>query len=108
MEFLAAVPSVWDETKVLEAKVSDYIAVARRSGDKWFVGALTDWDPREMKLKLDFLGEGTYTMKVWKDGLNADKHAADFAQETLEVTAGSTVKVKMAPGGGWAAIIEKK
>ncbi|AHW59714.1 alpha-glucosidase [Draconibacterium orientale] len=108
MEFLAAVPSVWDETKVLEAKVSDYIAVARRSGDKWFVGALTDWDPREMELKLDFLGEGTYTMKVWKDGLNADKHAADFAQETLEVTAGSTVKVKMAPGGGWAAIIEKK
>ncbi len=108
MEFLAAVPSVWDETKVLEAKVSDYIAVARRSGEKWFMGALTDWDPREMKLKLDFLGEGTYTMKVWKDGLNADKHAADFAQETVEVTAGSTVKVKMAPGGGWAAIIEKK
>ncbi|WP_297094292.1 glycoside hydrolase family 97 protein [uncultured Draconibacterium sp.] len=108
MEFLSAVPSVWDETKVLEAKVSDYIAVARRSGETWYVGALTDWDPREMELKLDFLGEGTYTMKVWKDGLNADKHAADFAQETVEVTADSTVKVKMAPGGGWAAIIEKK
>ena len=108
MEFLATVPSVWDETKVLEAKVSDYIAVARRSGDKWFVGALTDWDPRKMELKLDFLGDGTYTMKVWKDGLNADKHAADFAQETVEVTSESTVNVKMTPGGGWVAIIEKK
>ncbi len=108
MEFLAPVPSVWDDTKVLEAKVSDYIAVARKSGETWYVGAMTDWDPRELELKLDFLGEGTYTMKVWKDGLNADKHASDFAQETIDVTAGSTVKVKMAPGGGWAAIISKK
>jgi len=108
MEFLAPVPSVWDDTKVLEAKVSDYIAVARKSGATWYVGAMTDWDPRELDLKLDFLGEGTYTMKVWKDGLNADKHASDFAQETINVTAGSTVKVKMAPGGGWAAIISKK
>ncbi len=108
MEFLSAVPSVWDDTKVLEAKVSDYVAVARRSGDTWYVGAMTDWDPRALDLKLDFLGEGTYTMKVWKDGINATKHAADFAQETLEVTANSKVKVKMAPGGGWVAIIEKK
>ncbi len=108
MEFLSAVPSVWDDTKVLEAKVSDYVAVARRSGNTWYVGAMTDWDPREMDLKLDFLGDGTYTMKVWKDGINATKHAADFAQETLDVTANSTAKVKMAPGGGWVAIVEKK
>ncbi len=108
MEFLSVVPSVWDDTKVLEAKVSDYIAVARRSGDGWYVGAMTDWDPRTLGLKLDFLGEGTYTMKVWKDGVNATKHAADFAQETVEVTSGSTVKVNMAPGGGWVAVIEKK
>lgn len=108
MEFLSVVPSVWDDTKVLEAKVSDYIAVAHRSGDSWYVGAMTDWDPRTLELKLDFLGEGTYTMKVWKDGVNATKHAADFAQETVEVTSGSAVKVNMAPGGGWVAIIEKK
>ena len=108
MEFLSVVPSVWDDTKVLEAKVSDYIAVARRSGDSWYIGAMTDWDPRTLELKLDFLGEGTYTMKVWKDGVNATKHAADFAQETVEVTSGSTVKINMAPGGGWVAVIEKK
>ncbi|MFV0267040.1 MAG: glycoside hydrolase family 97 catalytic domain-containing protein, partial [Draconibacterium sp.] len=108
MEFLSVVPSVWDDTKVLDARVNDYIAVARRSGDSWYVGAMTDWDPRTLELKLDFLGEGTYTMKVWKDGVNATKHAADFAQETVEVTSGSTVKVNMAPGGGWVAIIEKK
>lgn len=108
MEFLSAVPSVWDDTKVLEAKVSDYIAVARRSGNVWYVGAMTDWDPRTMELKLDFLDEGNYSMKIWKDGINANKHAADFAQETIEVTSRSSVKVNMAPGGGWVAIIEKK
>lgn len=108
MEFLSVVPSVWDDTKVLEAKVSDYIAVARRSGDKWFVGAMTDWDARTLSLNLSFLGEGTYTMKIWKDGINADKHAGDFARETIEVTSTSKVDAKMAPGGGWAAIIEKK
>jgi len=108
MEFLSAVPTVWDDTKVLKAKVSDYVAIARRSGDTWYVGAMTDWDPRELELNLDFLGDGTYTMKVWKDGVNAAKHAADFAQQTLDVTANSTVKVNMAPGGGWVAIITKK
>ncbi len=108
MEFLSVVPSVWDDTKVLDAKVSDYIAVARKSGDTWYVGAMTDWTPRTLDLKLDFLEEGNYTMKIWKDGVNAAKHAADFAQETKTVSAGSTVKVDMAPGGGWVAIVEKK
>jgi len=108
MEFLAAVPSVWDDTKVLAGKVSDYIAIARRSGDTWYVGAMTDWDERTLDLDLNFLGEGNYTMKIWKDGINADKYAADFAQEELEVSKNSKMKVKMAPGGGWVAILEKK
>jgi alpha-glucosidase len=108
MKFLAAVPSVWDDTKVLEAKVSDFIAIARRSGDTWYVGAMTDWDARSLELNLSFLGNGSYTMKVWKDGVNADRNASDFAQEEITVTSSSKVKVDMAPGGGWVAIIEKK
>lgn len=107
MEFLAAVPSTWDDTKVLAGVVSDYIAVARRSGNKWFVGAMTDWEKRTLKLDLSFLGEGNYTMKIWKDGKNAHRHAADFAQETIKVTSASEVEAKLAPGGGWVAIIEK-
>lgn len=108
MEFLSAVPSVWDDTKVLEAKVSDYIAVARRSGDTWYVGAMTDWDARTLDLNLNFLPSGNYKMQVWKDGVNADKHAADFKKEVLKVTNNSNVKVEMAPGGGWVAIITKE
>ncbi|MCE4564765.1 glycoside hydrolase family 97 protein [Maribellus sp. CM-23] len=108
MEFLSVVPSVWDDTKVLKGKVGDYVAIARRSGDTWYIGAMTDWDARELSLNLGFLGDGNYEMSVWKDGVNADKHAADFAQESQDVTSASEINVKMAPGGGWTAIIEKK
>ena len=108
MEFMSAVPSVWDDTKVLAAKVSDYVAIARRSGKTWYVGAMTDWDARTLELNLDFLDSGNYKMQIWKDGINADKHAADFAQEELQVTSSSKIKVKMTPGGGWAAIITKQ
>ena len=96
MEFLSAVPSVWDDTKVLDAKVSDYILVARKSGEKWFVGAMTDWDPRSLNLNLNFLPQGNYKMTVWKDGINADKHAADYKMEEYKVTNTSSVKIEMA------------
>jgi alpha-glucosidase len=108
MKFLQAVPSVWDDTKVLDAKVSDYILVARRSGDTWYVGAMTDWDPRSLQLDLGFLEAGNYKIQIWKDGVNADKHASDFKMEEMNVTNTSKIKIDMAPGGGWAAIITKK
>ncbi|SHJ34932.1 alpha-glucosidase [Tangfeifania diversioriginum] len=107
MEFLEAVPSVWDDTKVLDAKVGEYILMARRSGDTWFVGGMTNWSPREMDFDLSFLPEGNYNMEVWKDGINAAKHAADFAQQEINVTNNSEINIEMAPGGGWVAIIKK-
>ncbi len=108
MEFLRKVPSVWDETHVLEAKVGNYILIARRLGDNWFVGAMTDWSSRTLDLDLSFLSEGNYSMQIWKDGINADKHAADFKIENRSVSANSIMTLEMAPGGGWAAIITKE
>lgn len=108
MEFLSVVPSVWDDTKVLKGEVGNFIAIARRAGDTWYVGAMTDWDSRELNFDLSFLNHGEYSMSVWKDGVNADKHAADFAREKQDVTLDSKIKVKMAPGGGWVAIIKRK
>ncbi len=107
MEFLKEVPTVWDETRVLGAKVGDYILMARRKGETWYVGAMTDWSPRSLELDLSFLSEGNFTIQVWKDGVNADRHAADFKQEKQNVSASSKIKIDMAPGGGWAAIISK-
>ena len=107
MEFLSNVPSVWDDTRVIDAKVSDYIAIARRSGDTWYIGAMTDWDARALEINLKFLEQGNYKMKIWKDGINADRNASDFAVEEMEITSASKVKIEMAPGGGWVAVIEK-
>ncbi len=69
---------------------------------------MTDWDTRTLELNLDFLDSGNYKMQIWKDGINADKHAADFAQEELQVNSSSKIKVEMAAGGGWVAIISEQ
>jgi len=102
------VPSVWDQTVPLAGKVGDYVAVARQSGTDWYIGALTDWTPRELDVKLDFLPDGTYLMTEFRDGINADQFAEDFVKETRIVKPGETIKIKMAPGGGYAAMLKKQ
>ena len=103
MEFLAAVPTVWDETRVLDAKIADYVVVARRSGKEWYVGAMSDWTPRELDLDLSFLSDGTFHMQSYEDGVNADRMAGDYKMKKTEVTKSTRLKIKLAPGGGWAA-----
>jgi alpha-glucosidase len=109
MEFLKQVPAVWTETKVLNAKTGDYVTIARRAenGD-WYVGAMTDWTPRDLKLDLSFLGKGNFTMDVWQDGINADRNANDFANKTIQVPVDLKQTIHLAPGGGWVAIIHTK
>ena len=105
MEFLSAVPTVWDETKVLNAKIADYVAVARRSGKEWYVGAMTDWTARELDLDFSFLPEGNFQMQAYEDGVNADRLGSDYKMTKTQVTNMTKLKIKMAPGGGWAARI---
>ena len=105
MEFLSAVPAVWDETKVLDAKISDYIVVARRTGAEWYVGSMTDWDARDLEFDLSFLDHGEYKMTLYRDGVNADRNAIDFKKEVKTVDKSSKLKIHLAPGGGWVARI---
>jgi len=107
LRFLSQVPTEWDDTKVLEAKVGDYVIVARRNSDYWYVGGMTDWTPRDMNVDLNFLPEGTYTVETYKDGLNADKSAVDFKYEKKQLTNKDQIKLHMAPGGGFALRIVK-
>ena len=107
MEFLCAAPTVWDETKVLSAKISEYVIIARRNGDTWYLGGMTGWTPREITVSLDFLGEGNYQMTSWEDGVNVDRNATDFAVRKKSVNKNNTLTVKMASGGGFAAILSK-
>jgi len=104
-DFIVSIPVVWDDIKVLNAKISDYLLIARRSGSNWFVGALTDWTARDMELDLSFLPAGEYEMEIFQDGINADRHAQDFKHLRKNVKQGEKLKISLAPGGGWIAKI---
>jgi alpha-glucosidase len=105
LAFLSAVPTVWDETRVLGASVGEYVAVARRSGRDWYVGAMTNWAPRDLELDLSFLGPGAFKAEIHRDGPNADRAGVDYVRETRTVSAGDRLRVHLAPGGGFAARI---
>ncbi len=107
MEFLAPVPTVWDETKVLDAKLGEYVLVARRNGKDWYVGAMTNWTGRDLDIDLSFLPSGNYTMDSYQDGINADRFASDYVKTKTQVTSGKKLKITLAPGGGWAARIHR-
>ncbi|MEO6080281.1 MAG: glycoside hydrolase family 97 protein [Steroidobacteraceae bacterium] len=105
MEFLGPVPTVWDETRILDAKVGDFVVVARRHGREWYIGAMTDETAREFEIDLAFLAEGSFQLDAYQDGINADKYGSDFLRVKSAVSKASKIKIKLAEGGGWAARI---
>lgn len=104
MDFLADVPTVWHETHALRARISDYLAVARRRGNEWYLGAMSDGESRTLEVELSFLeADRTYRLTTWRDGPNADRYAEDFQKRSRTVSAGDPLTIEMAPGGGFAA-----
>ena len=103
MEFLGPVPAVWDETRVLDARLGDFVLVARKSGRDWWVGAMTDATARELTLDLGFLGEGGFRMSAYEDGPNAQRWASDYRKSTRDVTRATRLVLRLAEGGGFAA-----
>lgn len=105
MDFLSQVPVVWDETRVLKASVGEYIVVARRSGDTWFIGGMVGKKGQKFDITLDFI-KGNKTLTCWEDGVNVDLQAQDFACRTKKVKQGDTITISMYDGGGYVAIIK--
>lgn len=105
MEYLAPVPTVWDETVVLDSSIGEYVAVARRHGRQWYVGAMTNWTARELELRFDFLPQGEFAMTSFEDGVNAHRAGSDYRMKKGKVNRQTVMKVRLAPGGGWAARI---
>ena len=103
MEFLSAVPTVWDETRVLDGRIGDFVLVARRSGREWYVGAMTDWTPRELDVAFSFLPEGEFKMDSYQDGVNADRAAFDYKKVSGRADRTTRLRIRLAEGGGWAA-----
>ncbi|HLP16633.1 MAG TPA: glycoside hydrolase family 97 protein [Bacteroidota bacterium] len=106
-EFITSVPTVYDESIALDGKVGDYAAVARKKSGVWYLGAMNNWDARDLTLDCSFLGEGRYKAVIFKDGINADRDATDYQKEQRTVSAHDTLTIHLAPGGGCAARFEK-
>ena len=105
MEFLSPVPTTWDETKVLDASIGNHVAIARRHGKDWYIGAMTDWSEREVEIDLSFLPDGNFTIEAYQDGVNANRMGSDYKKLKSQVTKATKLKIKLASGGGWAARI---
>ncbi len=105
MEFLAPVPTTWDETVVLDGQIGEFVAVARRHEKTWYAGAMTNWTARDLELRFDFLPQGEFSITWWEDGVNADRAGSDFRMKKGKVDRQTVMRVHLAPGGGWAARI---
>ena len=104
--FIAQVPTVWDETVVLDGKMGEYIITARRKGDTWYVGGLNNWDARDVEVDLSFLSSGSHKAVLFKDGVNAHRTARDYKREEVSVSSAQPLKVHLAPGGGFTLQID--
>lgn len=108
LEFIAGIPTVWNQTFILDGRMGEYIVTARRQSDTWYVGGLNGWTAREYTLDCSFLGDGEFEVVLFKDGINAHRKGTDYVKERFPVVSAQLLKLHMAPGGGFALKIEKK
>lgn len=105
--FISQIPTTWNETIILDAKIGEYILLARRHGNDWYIGGMSV-DAKEFDLDLNFLYGKSYEMSIMQDGINADKNAQDYRRKTISVDKFTKMKIKLARGGGYAAILKIK
>ena len=108
-KFLKGLPTSWVETKIIDGEIGKYFVSARYDGKSWYVGGITNWDERKMKVALDFLDENvTYTVTLYEDGPKAfDDDACDIKSSTFAVDSTGVLTTNMASGGGFVAKISK-
>ena len=106
-DFLKIAPTSWDDTRVLNAKVGDYITTARKSGTDWYIGSMTDETGRTLSIPLDFLGEGSFEATIWKDAADAGAYPTRLEKETVRVDQDTVLEAVLAPAGGHVVYIKK-
>jgi alpha-glucosidase len=107
-DFLKIVPTAWDDIKFIGGTPDSYVALAKRSGDTWFIGVMNNSVGKKISLALDFLPEGTYEMNVWADGKNANKDPKELQLKKQTVKKGDSLKIELANNGGFVATIKRK
>ena len=107
-DFIASVPTTFDETIALDGQLGEYTVVARRKEDTWYVGAMTDWTPRDLVIDLSFLPQGSYQATIFSDGVNALKDGRDYQKTVKTVSANVRLAAHLSSGGGWTARIVRE
>jgi alpha-glucosidase len=107
-ELMGSLPTTWDETNIIDGKAGEYIVTGRQKGADWYIGAMTDWSARDINLKFDFIAEGNYKATICKDGVNADRYAADYILADTMVKKNDTMHFHLAPGGGFFVRLVKQ
>jgi alpha-glucosidase len=103
--FLSRIPIEWDETRLLTGKIARYTVLARRSGEEWYIGAITNQDERNLELPTDFLKKGKYKIEAIEDGMNANSRAEDYKKTEKIIQSGDILNLKLSKGGGWTGIL---
>lgn len=105
-DFISQIPTIFDEIVALDGVLGEYAVIAKRKGSTWYIAAMTNWTPRELTIPLSMLSEGTHQAEIFADGVNADRDATDYVKTQIEVMKDKQINVRLAPGGGWSAIIK--
>jgi len=102
-QFIASVPTTWDETVVLDGKIGEYLVIARKKGFRWYIGAITNWEERDLVIDLTPLNGGAKSGHIFRDGVNANRVAKDYVSEQIQVM-GNIIKVHLVKGGGMVMV----
>ena len=94
-EFVSKIPITWDRTHVLEASVGEYLVLARKNDDNWYIGAMTNENPREFTIELSFLDNGAYSAEIMEDGINADRYGSDYRKVNRVVSKKDALTIQM-------------
>lgn len=105
--FIREVPASWDQTKVLNGYPGEFLTIARKKGDDWYLGAMTNWTPRHYEILLSFLGEGSYMAEIYQDAPDAGAFPKKFEIKKIKVNARGKINVDLASGGGLAVHFKK-
>lgn len=107
-DFIAKVPTTFNETVALDGQFGEYAVMARKKDNVWYVGGMTNWTARDLSVDLSFLGEGKYSAEIFRDGVNADRDATDYKKEIITVDASTKLAFHLAAGGGFAIRLTKE
>ena len=115
-DFISQIPTVYDQVVPLDGKLGEYVVVAKRKGNKWYIAAMNNWQARDLTVDLSHLvipNDTTGKLEklngkanIFADGINADREATDYKHTYLQVTSDDKLQIHLAPGGGWTAIVE--